>query len=413
MSAVRKPVGAREDAPAELDPIELITAPRVTRSELLKVGIGLAVVGAGMGVAACGSDSDGGGAGAAAGAPGKPQALDTPPTALFDPSVPVGPKPDLPRRIAISLPAPGELFTDFSNAMKAGSDVYDLEYLSGQANGDSAAQFRQTEQFLQRGVGALGIIDLAPPALVPLQLRAIQRGIPVFSGAYTNTTCQIALSWQEIGRQMGEAAMRFITAELGGEAKVVIFNQDSNPSFRPRTRGILEVLGAGGPGVEVVANVDSPLDERTSFDTARTILQKNPDANVWIGKDSGLAGIVAAYRSAGKPVDGVGLVGTDGDTAALDAIAAGGPYKSTIGTAYPILAYAWTVYANDWLDGKSIPLVLDATGIVLDSPQAIEDFRAANAAPAESLRANRSSNAYFTPRGNTSYSDNKYLTVVA
>ena len=363
-----------------------------------------------LGAAACGSNDDDDDKGT----PNSPTAVDEAPTTLFDPSVPAGAKPDLPRRIGQSLPAPGELFTTLDDSVRTAAQNEGFEYLSGQANGDSTKQFQQTQGFLSRGVGALVVIDAAPPALEPLQLDAIEDGIAVFCGPFTTCTQQAATDQYAVGLAQGESAVKWIQDELGGEAEVAMFNEDNSPAIKPRAQGVRDALEAGGPGIKIVS--DTTLSEVSAEEGLRltnTILQQHPNVNAWIGADSVLTGTLGALEAAGKAGDETGLFGTDGDAEALAAILEGGPYKSTQAFAYSVLAYAWGQYAADWLEGKSIPQVLVGAPISLDSQESIDAFKAVNASPKEAFEENATTYEWLVPLGNVSYSDNKYLTVLS
>jgi ribose transport system substrate-binding protein len=358
-------------------------------------------------LSACSTDGTG-----TAGPTSRPSALDEAPTAPFDPDVAAGAKPDLPRRLGFVLPAGGELFTTFDESLRQAAESVGLEYVSAQANGDSPKQFQQTTDLLARGLGGLVAIDLAPPALEPLQRDAIDRGVAVFCGPFAYSTCQLGADQYALGKASGDAAVRWIQENLGGEAEVVHFNLDRIPAIKPRSEGVREALAAGGPGITIVADVNDPQATDEGFQVANTILQRHPRATVWIGTDSVLMGTLSAVEAAGKAADSA-LFGTDGDTQALDAIAAGGAFKSTQAIPYAVLAYAWGRYAADWLDGKSIPLVTRIGSIEVDSRKSVEAFNAIRTSPADAFAENDGTSRYFEPLGNTSYERHGYLTVVA
>ena len=65
----------------------------------------------------------------------------------------------------------------------------------------------------------------------------------------------------------------------------------------------------------------------------------------------------------GKARDDMYLSGIDGDEQALAAVEKGGPYKASFAFAYPLMGYAWGQFAADWLEGKSIPQVMQLDAI--------------------------------------------------
>lgn len=380
------------------------------RRGFLRAGAGAVALGAGGALlTACGSGGSGGSSGSSA-----PLGLSRAPTTPFDPNVKAGSKPNLPRRIAWSLPAGAELFTRFDRAVRIGAGTHGLEYVSGQANGDSSTQFQQTQQFIARGLGALVIVDLAPPALAPLQLQAIKQGICVLCGPFADSTLQLTADQGKIGHAAGVATVQWINQNLGGKAQVALFNNDTTPSQRPKSQAVRDALKAAGGGIELVADVGvvtATGDE--GFRLTNTILQRHPNVDVWVGNDGPLIGALAALQAAGK-AGGSALFGFgDGDRQALDAIARGGPYKSTQGISYSPVAYGWGKYASDWLDGKSIPMVLSVEPFEINSKATVDAFNAAESDPKTAFEDNQASHRYFTPLGNTSYEHNRYLKVVA
>jgi ribose transport system substrate-binding protein len=348
-----------------------------------------------------------------AGAAGAPIAVDKMPTEPFDPNVAPGQKPDAPRRIAWSLPAGGELLTTLDKAIRQAAESRGIEYISAQADGDSTKQFQQTQDFLGRGIGALVIVDAAPPALAPLQQQAIERGIPVFCGPFFPCTSQLTADQYAAGKAQGEQVVKWVKANLGGKAKIVYFNQDNSPSIRPRDRGAREVFKAAGPGLEVVADVTiRQVSADEGFRLTNTVLQQHPDVDVWVGPDSNMMGTLSALEAAGKADDSA-IFGREGDAQALAEVAKGGPYKGTLAYPLTVIAYGWGKYAADWFDGKSIPEVLNGRYVEINSKADVEAWRKVIADPQSTFEENEKTHRYFTPLGNTSYEQHRYLTSAA
>lgn len=383
----------------------------LTRKQLLVRGGGLALSMSALPalLSACGGS---GGSGGNSADVGSPRALAKAPTQPFDPNVKPGAKSDLPRRIAWSLPTGGELFTTFENSVRQAVEDSDIEFLSAQANGDSAKQVQQSQAFLTRGIGALIAIDVAPPALAATQLQAIKRDIAVFCADFAPSTVQLTWDQYEQGHAQGMAAVKWIKEQLGGKANVANLIIDTNPHLRPRYEGVRDALKEGGPGIKLVVEQGGEIAAESGFKLTNTILQKYPDIDVWIGTDTVLGGTLSALKAAGKAGDNVGIFGVDGDAQALSEIVRGGPYKATQTSVFPVIAYAWGKYAADWFDGKSIPMVLSVRTITLDSQATVDAFKQIAESPASAFKDNETSFEYFKPLGNTSYEQHRYLTQV-
>jgi ribose transport system substrate-binding protein len=359
-------------------------------------------------LAACGSAKSG------AGSP-TVVALKKAPTALFDPTVAPGLKPNLPHRFAFPSPADVEAFNTIGDALRKAAEARGLEYLSAQANGDSTKQYQQIEGLLSRGVGAMLILDLAPPTLAPLQLQAIKQGTAVICGPFADSTCQMTTDQYKLGHDAGVSAVRWIKEHLGGNAEVSLFNGDQQPAQRPKSQGVRDALKeGGGEGIKLVSDVTVKLgtpDE--AYQVTNTILQRHPNVNVWLGVDGSLGGTLAALEAAGEAgADRALFSYGDGDAQTIKSILKGGPFKSTRAFPYPVVACGWAKYAADWLEGKSIPLVISLQSVDLNSKATIDAFNAGNASPEEALVENEQTFKWFKPLGNTSYEQHRYLTVV-
>jgi ribose transport system substrate-binding protein len=376
----------------------------VTRKQLLVRGgaLALSTSAASILMSACGSGSSGSSGG------GTPVGLSTAPTTPFDPNVKPGVKPDLPRRLAWSLPSGGELFTTFDHSVREAVKNNDIEYISAQANGDSAKQVQQTQAFLARGVGALFAVDLAPPALASLQQQAIDRGIAVFCGPFAPSTVQVAWDEYARGKAQAESAVKWVNENLGGKAEVGNLVITNAPHLKGRFQAIHDVLGKY-PDIKIVAEIGGGVDADTGKRLTDTILQKHPNVNVWLGADSVLAGTLSSLEAAGKDDENVGLFGIDGGTEALAEIAKGGVYKTTQASPYSVVAYAMAAWAGDWLDGRSIPLLLKIGQVQIDSKETVDAFNKTNEDPGAAAAENEKTFRYFRPLGNTSYEHNRYI----
>lgn len=346
-------------------------------------------------LAACGSDDGGGGAGSEPIGDGIAQPT---PLAPFEASASVGEKPpDLPRRLALAMDNDREFAQAIRAGLEAATEDYDFEFVSANASGDSARNIQQLEQFQTQGVGALFVNPIDPAAQAPVMKRAIEEGAAVLSIALPPSTTQVNADQYAVGKALGDDAAEYIESELGGEASVVILNQDSVEPVQPRFEAIREAIGRV-PGAKVVADVEPAQTAKDSaFETMNTILQKNPDVDVVLGADSVVLGALAALEAANKADPRQYLGGIDGEAEALAKIRAGSPYKATVSLAPQMFAYAMGKSGADWLDGKAIPQAIDITPLLLDSPEAIEDYEADTRDPGSVYLD------YLTLLGNISY----------
>jgi ribose transport system substrate-binding protein len=374
----------------------------------LTLGVGATLL------AACAPVSAPGGAAAPAAATEAPADAGPDPSTLepFVPSDEVGEVPDLPRRIAWANTSNAEFFLAITNAIQLAAEDRGLEFITAIANDDSAKNIEQINTFLQRGIAALCIQPLDANAQAPLMQQAIDEGIAVLSLVTPPSTTQAVADQYKVGYTQGLAAAKWITENLDGKAKVHYFNIDTIEVLIARHQGVIDGVKTAGEGVEIVSDVNAgAITNEAGFNTMNTVLQAHPDINVILGGDTLVLGALAAIEAAGKAGEKIYMSGIDGDAEALNKIREGGPYKASFAFAYPMMGYAWGQYAADWLEGKSIPQVMQFNAIELNSPETIDEFEAAMANVRETWK---SADKYFTNLGSISYATrDQYLRVAA
>lgn len=374
-----------------------------SRRQLLKgmVWLGSATIGANL-LAAC--------APVGAPAPAAPTAAATPEADLgpdpstftaFQPSDTVGEIPNLPRRIAWANTSNAEFFLAITNSIQLAAEDRDLEFITAIANDDSARNIEQISTFLQRGIAALCIQPLDANAQGPLMQQAIDDGIAVLSLVTPPSTVQAVADQYNVGYTQGLAAAKWITENLDGQAKVHYFNIDTIEVLIARHQGVLDGVRTAGEGVEIVSDVNAgAITNEAGFNTMNTVLQAHPEINVILGGDTLVLGALAAVEAAGKAGENIYMSGIDGDSEALNKIREGGPYKASFAFAYPMMGYAWGQYAADWLDGKTIPQVMQFNAIELNSAESIDAFEQAMGNVRETWQ---DAGTYFTNLGSISY----------
>jgi ribose transport system substrate-binding protein len=333
--------------------------------------------------------------------------------APFHASSAVGAKPNLPKRIAWANSSNAQFFIELGDSIEAAAHDRGLQYVTAIANNDSATNISQINSFLQTGIAALCIqpIDAAAQAIVMRQ--AINQGIDVLSLVTPPSTVQAVADQYAVGYAQGVAAANWVKQELGGKAQVIIFNLDTITVLIARDQGVRDGLKTGGPGVQIVEDIETPEEtEQSAEQTMSTILQAHPDVNVILGTagDTYSMGALAALRSAGTDTSKMYLSGINGDSDALAEIEKGGPYKASFAFAYNLMGYAWGQFAADWLAGKQVPQVMVFNAIALDSASAINAFNKAMS-PQGVRSSYLQTSKYMKLLGNISYETrNRFLT---
>ncbi|HEY1454531.1 MAG TPA: sugar ABC transporter substrate-binding protein, partial [Roseiarcus sp.] len=120
----------------------------------------------------------------------------------------------------------------------------------------------------------------------------------------------------DIAKAMGDA--------MGGKGKVAILNAPPGIIIRDqRTNGFVDGLKKYHPGVQVVANQSADWDRKKAQDVLTTILAAHPDLGGAYGVNDSMAeGAVDVAKDKGL-IGKFVIFGNDGETAALEMIAAG------------------------------------------------------------------------------------------
>lgn len=330
--------------------------------------------------------------------------------AAYNPDAEAGTKSDLPRRIALAMDNDREYAQAVSDGIEAGAQAAGVEFVSANAEGDSAKNIEQIQQFLTIGVGALVINPIDPGAQAAVMNDALARGIAVMSIVTPPATMMANADQFRVGKTLGDAAGDYIQSTLGGQANVVILNQDSVEAVRPRFEAIRQSIQTAG-GV-IVADIEPQrTDKDAAFETMSTILQKNPDIDVVLGADSVSLGALAALEAEGQARPDMYIGGIDGEQEALDAILQpDSAYKASVAFGTQIFTYPFGLYAADWIEGRSVPQGIEVKAVTLDSAAAIAQYRTDMANPTQTWQNSMRRDRYVGLSGNITWdSCGRYL----
>ena len=308
----------------------------------------------------------------------------------YDPAAPAGSVPkDLPKSVAFFTPVANEYFKQISDNIAAACKARGLDYQLVVSESDPVRGVDQISQALQRGVG--GVIvqpDDAKGQAVVLQ-KAIDAGVHVTFFTTPPATAQTMADQYALGHGQGRGAVDWINSHMGGKAKVCNFILDHIEALIPRRLGTEAALREGGAGIELVESLELvDINQDEGFRFASTLLQKNPDINVWLGPDDTVLGVDAYLTSKGKKpaTEKVYASGLNGSVAVQDAVSRGTFVRDTWAFNDPLIAYGYGQFIADWLEGKSVPQVYQVTATKLASRDEVVAFRAATSDPSGSFK---------------------------
>ncbi len=326
------------------------------------------------------------------------------PTEVYVESDAVGEVPDLPERVAYANLGDAEIFTLWGDAMESTASDVGLEFITATADFDPVANVEQIGSFVTRGVGGMLVIDQDVPSQRPVVCEAMQTGAAVFTISFGPGTTQLMADQYATGKAAAEAMVAFIDEQLGGEAQVAVFNQDDKEGIQPRYQAIRDVVDATGGAVEIaVDQLTQAETQEWGFEAMNTVLQSNPDVRAIIGADDVVLGALAALEAAGVDQDEYVIAGINGTGQALEAVSdPDDAFRIDVAYGLAPVGVIPARYTRYWLEGRSIPQVIQFAPIVLDSAEAVDQFNADMADPS-AIFGTPKQETYFTMLGNISF----------
>jgi ribose transport system substrate-binding protein len=321
----------------------------------------------------------------------------------FNPNLPAGPPTGLPKTFATNIAAGSAYFIQLSDVVKKSVESRGYSLTTTTYASDVAKNVDQLTQLLKKGIGGLVLQAQDEHAEAAVMRQAIKQGVCVIYEVASPCTQQIAADQYQCGYVQGTAALKWIKANLGGKANVVVFNAAKiAQTLIPRTTGRIDALKKGGSGIKIVDNLGiSLLTPEEGSKAASTIMQAHPEVNVWVGDDDTIVGVESALMAMGKrAADKIYLSGFNGQANALARLRAGGLFREDI--AFPNGVYEWATgqYLCDYVEGKSIPQ-LQVLNAIPVTKQNIGKFEADDRNPKAAYA--RGTQGYLTLLGNIDY----------
>jgi simple sugar transport system substrate-binding protein len=170
--------------------------------------------------------------------------------------------------------------------MRRGIEQFDADYPNvnayqvGHNTGDPAAQIRLVEDLIAKGVDAIIVIPNDVKAMEPVLRRANEAGILTFSheaASLENVTYDIEAF---DNRAFGEAMMRELAANMGGEGKyaqiVGLLTMETHMDWATAAR---EYQEANFPNMEnvTIPPIEDDNNQEISYQRAIELLRRHPD----------------------------------------------------------------------------------------------------------------------------------------
>ncbi|MGI0524760.1 substrate-binding domain-containing protein [Rhizobium giardinii] len=238
------------------------------------------------------------------------------------------------------------------NKKFAAENYPEIELIVTDGNNDASKQVADVESLVAQGIKVLVISPLTAQALTPVIKDAMANGIPVLTldrKVNTEVTCHMGGA----NLPLGEGAAKFLINALPDGAKIIELQGTAGASATlDRHKGFADVI-AGNSKYEVVAdqNCDYTRDKAVKFmeDMVQRFKAGEFQA-VYAHNDEMALGAVQVLEAAGR-LDGVEVIGMDGQNNAFDAIKAG---KMSACFIYPYCAPEGIQAAHKIAKGEAI-----------------------------------------------------------
>jgi ribose transport system substrate-binding protein len=241
------------------------------------------------------------------------------------------------------------------------------------SNYDTKLQSEQIGAFIKMKPDALFVTASEAAAITPAVKRAIEAGIPVFSGdsLIAGTMCTTSVLSNNFG--MGILTAEYIAKRLKGKGKVGVIGLPANETWDHREQGMDWIFKTEYPGIQVVSrwNYD-PAGAVTPRQGIDNMLAANPGKGsldaIWCAWDGAAMEGALAIKSAGREKEVI-TTGIDGGTRAFEFIKGDATaMKFTAGQSMWLMAYMSVYYASEHLKGRKVPrLVVSPVYAITDA----------------------------------------------
>jgi ribose transport system substrate-binding protein len=251
------------------------------------------------------------------------------------------------------------------------TDEMDMVFTDGRNRPDK--QVADVEDLLARGVQCLILTPVQAEPLTPIVEQAMADGVTVITldrEVNTPVTLHIGADNKLIGRM---AAQYIAETLLNGEGNIIEIQGTLGASATTdRHDDFVAELEANYPNVQVVASQTADYERADALTYMEDMIQRFGAGEftvVYAHNDEMALGAIEALKAADR-LEGVFVVGIDGQNEAFDAIAAG---EMTATITYPNGGAEGVEYANKIMSGEEVtsPLVLDS---ILVDPSNVEDW---------------------------------------
>ncbi|MBO8141953.1 MAG: sugar ABC transporter substrate-binding protein [Firmicutes bacterium] len=253
-------------------------------------------------------------------------------------------------------------------AAETGVDTFTLAPLSGS---DILTQMGMLQDVISQQVDAIILSTHDEFAAAPLVRRAVDQGIVVVIvnsdiPNFPSPVHAVVGYHQRAGtRKIGEYALNLV-----GDKPIKVGIIEGLPGYHSTERvgGFLDAIA--GSSFQVVSSLDGKWNVEGGNAAAMDMLQAHPDIDlIFAANDYMIMGAARAAQTLGK--HGLILLGNDGDTAALEEIAAG-TITATVNTTPFVMGQITLHVVLDILNGKFAGGYVETPTVIVDQSNVME-----------------------------------------
>lgn len=254
---------------------------------------------------------------------------------------------------------------------KAAELSHETFMLAPQSGADIAGQMGMIQDVLTQEVDAIILSTHDEVAAAPLVEQATDAGVAVVivnsDIADFPTPVHGVVGYQQRAGtlKIGDYAIELV----GGEAKIGIIEGLPGYHSTERIGGFLDAI-ADEPGMEVVASLPGNWNVEGGNQAARDLLQAHPEIEmIMTGNDYMSIGANIAAKELGR--EDVIILGNDGDTQALEEIAAG-EWQATVNTTPYLMGETVMEVTDACLRGSFDGFYVETPTVIVDATNAME-----------------------------------------
>lgn len=228
-------------------------------------------------------------------------------------------------KLGFSHPFPGtDIYRPLRKGLREEADKRGITVLESQAEGKADKQLAELRTWIQSGVQAISILNIAGDGLGPVIEQAHERDVKIlgYGGPIEGQDGSETFDNEQGAELVAEEAMKYIEANLADAdtIEVGLLTLDVLPLGKVRVHNAIEAIQAKDPRVKVVAKAEGTNIAEPAQKATRSMFQAHPDIRMMICiSDDGQLGAYQALKNVGKEKD-VWLAGYDGSRIVMQMI---------------------------------------------------------------------------------------------